>query len=843
MAGLPTHARCVVIGCGIVGNSVAFHLGRLGWRDIVLLDKGPLPNPGGSTGHASNFIYLVDHAKEMTALTVESVRQYSEMGVFIQSGGIEVARTKERMQELRRRIVSAVSWGIEPVSLISAAEVKALVPYIEESIILGGFYTPGVGVVDSLRAGTIMRERGLTEGWLHVSPKTEVVGIDVERGRVRCVRTTQGDIEAEAVVITCGVWSPRIAQMAGTRIPLTPAVHQMIDIGPVPRFRGAKSDIEHPIVRDMDTNMYERQAGGDLEIGSYAHRPILYDPEDLPSVEQSALSPTELPFTQADFDQQMQHALELMPEIVGDESVGVKYAINGILSLTPDGMPILGESPDVRGLWSAAAVWVKEGPGTGKAVAEWMVHGESEIDLHSSDIARFHEHQKTRTNVRARAAEGFNKTYGIVHPSEQWASNRDVRLAPFHAREQELGAVFFEAAGWERPQWYESNAPLLEEFGDRVTRRTAEWECRWWSPIINAEHLAMRERAGLFDLSAFTIFDVDGPGALAALQSVALRQMDVPVGRVVYTPVLSPRGGFKSDLTIMRLDDERFRVVTGGASGMSDKKWFADHLPADGTAQIADRTSSMTTIGLWGPRARAILSSVTSDDVSNEGFKFGTCRVIEVGTLRVLASRISYVGDLGWELYVPMEQGMKLWAALWEAGRPYGLAPCGIGVYGTTGRLEKSYRAHGNELETEYNVVEAGMAAPKVKEEDFVGKAAHLRHREEAPAAIMCTLTVDDHRSKKGERPGESRYMLGREPILTRDGHRIVDLHGRGSYVTSAGAGPSVGKHILMAYLPPEHAVVDEGLAVEYMGERYPVTVAVAGATPLFDPENTRIRS
>ena len=843
MAGLPTHARCVVIGCGIVGNSVAFHLGRLGWRDIVLLDKGPLPNPGGSTGHASNFIYLVDHAKEMTALTVESVRQYSEMGVFIQSGGIEVARTKERMQELRRRIVSAVSWGIEPVSLISAAEVKALVPYIEESIILGGFYTPGVGVVDSLRAGTIMRERGLTEGWLHVSPKTEVVGIDVERGRVRCVRTTQGDIEAEAVVITCGVWSPRIAQMAGTRIPLTPAVHQMIDIGPVPRFRGAKSDIEHPIVRDMDTNMYERQAGGDLEIGSYAHRPILYDPEDLPSVEQSALSPTELPFTQADFDQQMQHALELMPEIVGDESVGVKYAINGILSLTPDGMPILGESPDVRGLWSAAAVWVKEGPGTGKAVAEWMVHGESEIDLHSSDIARFHEHQKTRTNVRARAAEGFNKTYGIVHPSEQWASNRDVRLAPFHAREQELGAVFFEAAGWERPQWYESNAPLLEEFGDRVTRRTAEWECRWWSPIINAEHLAMRERAGLFDLSAFTIFDVDGPGALAALQCVALRQMDVPVGRVVYTPVLSPRGGFKSDLTIMRLDDERFRVVTGGASGMSDKKWFADHLPADGTAQIADRTSSMTTIGLWGPRARAILSSVTSDDVSNEGFKFGTCRVIEVGTLRVLASRISYVGDLGWELYVPMEQGMKLWAALWEAGRPYGLAPCGIGVYGTTGRLEKSYRAHGNELETEYNVVEAGMAAPKVKEEDFVGKAAHLRHREEAPAAIMCTLTVDDHRSKKGERPGESRYMLGREPILTRDGHRIVDLHGRGSYVTSAGAGPSVGKHILMAYLPPEHAVVGEGLAVEYMGERYPVTVAVAGATPLFDPENTRIRS
>src|SRR6266568_4351816 len=426
--GLPPQARCVVVGCGIVGNSLAYHLTELGWRDVVLLDKGPLPNPGGSTGHASNFIYLVDHSKEMTALTVESVDQYKEMGVFTESGGVEVARTRERMQELTRRMASGASWGIEPLSLVTPAEVKELVPFIDESIILGGFYTPGVGVVDSLRAGTIMRERAQASGALMVAAKTEVLGIDVDHGRVRCVRTTAGDVEAETVVITCGVWSPRVARMAGARIPLTPAVHQMIDVGPVPRFAGAKGDIEVPIVRDMDTNMYERQAAGDLEIGSYAHRPILYDPEDIPPIERAALSPTEFPFTQPDFELQMQHALELVPEIVSDERVGVKYAINGILSLTPDGMPVLGESPDVRGLWSAAAVWVKEGPGTGKALAEWMVHGESEIDLHSSDIARFHEHQKTRTHVRARAAEGFNKTYGIVHPSEQWASNRDVRL-------------------------------------------------------------------------------------------------------------------------------------------------------------------------------------------------------------------------------------------------------------------------------------------------------------------------------------------------------------------------------------------------------------------------------
>ena len=836
---VPKHARVVVIGSGIVGNSVAYHLGRLGWRDIVLLDKGPLPNPGGSTGHASNFIYLVDHSKEMTALTVESVSQYRELGVFTESGGFEVARTPERMQELTRRMASAKSWGIEPVSLVTPAEVKKLVPYINETIILGGFYTPGVGVVDSLRAGTLMREKGVASGALHVSANTEVTGIDLKNGRVSCVRTTAGDIEVENVVVCCGVWSPRVGLMAGAHIPLTPAVHQMIDVGPVPRFAGARSDIEHPIVRDMDTNMYERQAGGDLEIGSYAHRPILYNPEDLPSVQQAALSPTEFPFTQADFAPQMEHALELMPEIVGDEKVGVKYAINGILSLTPDGMPVLGESSDVAGLWSASAVWVKEGPGTGKTLAEWMVHGESEIDVHASDAARFHEHQKSRLHVRARAAEGFNKTYGIVHPSEQWASNRNVRLAPFHQRERELQAFFFEAAGWERPFWYESNASLLDEFGDRITRRTAEWESRWWSPIINAEHLAMRERAGIFDLSAFTIFDITGPGALSAVQGVALRQMDVPVGRNVYTPVLSPNGGFKSDLTIMRLGDEQFRVVTGGASGMSDKKWFSDHLPADGSAQLHDLTSALSTIGLWGPRARDILSAATSDDVSNEGFKFGTCRSIDVGTVRVLASRISYVGDLGWELYVPMEQGLLLWDTLWEAGRPHGLAACGIGVYGTTGRLEKCYRAHGNELETEYNVVEAGMTAPRVKAEDFVGKQAHLRHREEEPAAILCTLTVDDHKSKSGEQ----RYMLGREPIVTRDGKRLVDRKGRGSYVTSAGAGPSVGKHILMAYLPPEHANAGEQLAVEYMGERYPVSVAVAGSTPLFDPENLRVKA
>lgn len=837
MSDFPATARAVVIGGGIVGNSLVGHLAELGWRDIVQLDKGPFPNPGGSTGHASNFIFPVDHSKEMTQLTLDSMRQYKSAGTLIECGGIEVARTEERLEELRRRMASAKSFGVDGVRLVTPAEAKELVPFIDESVIIGGFYTPSVAVVDSLRFGTIMRERAQELGAVHVFPNTEVLGIDVENGRVKRVRTDRGDVEADVVVIACGVWSPRIARMAGANIPLTPAVHQMIDVGPVPRFLSSKGAIEYPIVRDMDTNMYERQDGQGLEVGSYAHRPMLYEPDEIPSIEEAPLTPTELPFTQEDFELQLEHALELVPEILGDESVGIKYAINGLLSLTPDGLPLLGETPEVKGLWSAAAVWVKEGPGVGRAVAEWMTRGESEIDLQSSDIARFYDEQKTTENIKARASEGFNKTYGIVHPGEQWASNRDVRVSPFNEQEKKLGAVFFEVAAWERPHWYESNAKLVEEYG--VKLREHEWDARWWSPIINAEHLAMRDRAAMFDLTAFSIFDVKGPGALEVVQKVSARQMDVPSGRVIYTPVLTLSGGFKSDLTIMRMDDETFRVVTGGAHGMADKKWFGDHLPGDGTATIDDLTSTWCTVGLWGPRARDILSSLTSDDVSNESFPFSTWQNIDIDGLQVLASRISYVGDLGWELYVPIADGARLWDAVWDVGQPHGIIPAGIGVYGTTGRLEKAYRAFGAELDADYTVVEADMAWWKVKDEDFVGKEAHVRHRASEPVAKLCTLTIDDHLSNSGI----SRFPLGKEPIVTLDGAPIVDAHRRRSYVTSAGAGPSLGKHILMSYLPLEHAEQGKKLAVEYMCELYPVTVAIVGSKPPFDPENERIRS
>ncbi len=832
-----TRARAVIIGAGIVGNCMAYHLAKLGWRDMVLVDKGPLPNPGGSTGHASNFCFPVDGSREESELTVESIRQFNELGVFTRCGGMEVARTPERMAELARRQGLATSWGIDS-ELLTPAGVKEIVPYIDEGIILGGWYTPSAGVVDSLLAGTIMRDAAIEMGALTVMARTEVLGIDVVDGRVTAVRTTAGVIETDVVVVACGVWSPRIAEMAGAHIPLAPSVHQFVSVGPVPRFAEVRGEQAYPILRDMDSLMYERPNGSQMEIGSYAHRPIIVHPDDIPSIEESVLSPTELPFTKEDFDPQYEDALEIIPEILGDEAVGQQYAINGLLSITPDWSPVLGESPEVAGLWSVAAVWIKEAPAITENVARWMSGLPLKIDLHASDIARFYPHQRTWHHAKARATEAFNKFYGIVHPAEQWASNRGIRLAPMHERTKALGAVFYEAGGWECPWWYESNAPLLAEFRDRIVEREAEWDRRWWSPLIAAEHLAMRERAALIDLTPFAIFDVSGPGALAYLERLCVNRIEAPIGRTVYTPLLDEAGGIVADLTVMHVGRDLYRVVTGGGMGMRDRKWFADHLPADGSAQLTDVTSAWTTIGLWGPLAREILASVTSADVSNEALPFGSCHPLDVGGVSVVANRLSYVGELGWELYAPIELGARLWDVLWEAGRPHGMIAAGFAVIASSARLEKGYRGFGSELDLDHTLVEAGLARPTVKAADFIGKAAYVEQRAAPPAALLCTLTVDDHASASGVR----RYMLGREPILTADGRPIADAKGRRSYVTSAGAGPSVGKHLLMAYLPPEHAVAGTRLSVLYMGDRYPVTVAVVGAAPLFDPANARIR-
>ena len=833
MTDIPARAAVVVIGAGIVGNSLVHHLALLGWRDIVLLDKGPMPNPGGSTGHASNFIFPIEYSRLMFELTSDSTEQYRELGVFTESGGIEVARTPERMQELLRRTTQAKAWGI-PAEILTPDGVAKLVPYLDPSVILGGAHFPTVGVVDSLRAGTLMREQAQAAGALTVLAGAEVLDITTTAERITGVVTTKGTIATEHVVICCGVWSAKVAALAGARLALTPVVHQMISVGPIGLFAGTTGEISYPIVRDVDEGMYERQHGGDMEVGSYMHRPIIVPPETIPSNEEAVLSPTELPFTADDFDPQLAKSLELMPDLLGDENAGIRYAINGLISMTPDGHPLLGETPEVKGLWVAAASWIKEGPGCGRAVAELMSGRVPTVDVHEAAVARFYPSSRTAGFARARAAESFNKMYGIVHPAEQYESLRPLRTSPLYERTRELGAVFRETARWERPHWYGCNEQLLEKYAGRLMERPAEWESRWWSPIINAEHLALREGAGLVDLSAFTILDVTGPGALAGLQNLAVAQLDVPAGRTVYTPFLNEAGKFVADLTIMRLGANAFRVVTGAADGARDASWISDHLPAN--AQLTDVTSAWATIGLWGPCAKDVLAAASGDGDDSPPGSFGTTALIEIGQAVVLASRISYVGEFGWELHVPAEQAGHLWDLLWVAGQPHGLVPAGIGVYGTTARLEKGYRAFGAELTGEYNPVEAGMARPRVKAEHFIGKNAYLAARASGPAAVLRTLTVDDHVSADGT----PRYMLGGEPVLALDGSRLVDTAGRPCYVTSAGSGPTVGKHLLMAYLPPEAAEVGTALLVEYMGEQYPVSVASEGA--VFDPSGSRMR-
>ena len=515
----------------------------------------------------------------------------------------------------------------------------------------------------------------------------------------------------------------------------------------------------------------------------------------------------------------------------------MQYSVNGLLSLTPDTQQVLGETAEVEKLWSAAAVWIKEGPGTARLIAEWITYGYPRLcDPHASDITRFYAHERTEQHIRGRCDEHFNKTYGIVHPREQWASERGMNRAPFHDRTEALGAEYYEARGWERPQWYASNADLVERYG--VPDRPHEWDRRWWSPISNAEHLHLREKVGIVDLSAFQIFDVSGPGVGPYLERLTVNRCDRPVGSSIYTPLLTPDGGIRADLTIQRLAADRFRIVTGAFDGARDEVWFRRHLPADGSVQFENLASALCTIGVWGPDAPALLAGITGTGLSQAEFPYGTVREALIDGVPVTMLRISYVGESGWEISTRMQHGVRLWDALWAAGRPLDARPVGIGVYGTTGRMEKGYLLMGSDLTAEYSPVEAGLARPRVKREDFIGKDAYLKARTAEPAARMCALTMDDHTGASGV----ARFPTGgNEPILTADGARIVDAHGRESRVTSAGMGPSVGKYLLFAYLPPEHAVAGAELQVLYMNQCFQVTVARGLA--LFDPGDSRMKA
>ena len=816
---MPRRARAVVVGAGIAGCSVAYHLTQLGWRDIVVVDQGPLFETGGSTSHAPGLVFQINPSKTMTSFARYTVDLWSRLeldGVPCAKsvGSLEVAWTPERLADLKRKAGHGRSWGVE-AHILSTAEARDLFPMLSERA-LGAIYVPSDIHTKATRPAEAMAREAERNGASFFG-NVEVTGFDISNGRIAAVQTTQGDIETELVVSAAGIWAPRLGDMVGTPIPLSPMQHIYAVTTPLPDLAGATEEITMPFLRHQDSSMYFRQVGDALGIGSYRHEPLLVESDDILDLEEAPIAPAEMSFTPEHFEPAMAAAREVVPGIQG---AGLTRKFNGLFSFTTDGFPVLGESPQVRGFWSAQAVWITHAAGVGRAVAEWIVNGEPTTDLRECDIRRFHPHALSRPYVRERAAQQYREVYDIIHPQQQMASPRNIRLTPFFARQQELGAAFFENAGWERPQWFDANQHLVEALPVTGESRSG-WAAREWSPTVAAEHAATRERVAMFDLTPFAQFEVTGPGALGALQRLASNQMNKPVGSITYTSMLTPSGGIKCDLTVTRLGEERFLVVTGGAMGLHDLDWIQSHLPNDRSVNVADVSSGQCCIGLWGPRARDLLSRVCEDDVSNGGFPYMTAKPITIGEVPALALRISYVGELGWEIYASAEQGLRLWDTLSEAGRPLGVIAAGGGAFDSL-RLEKGYRLWGNDIHTDYNPYEAGIGfAVRMRKGDFIGRDALRELRAQGPARKLCCMTLDD----------PNAVVMGKEPIL--DGDRMI------GYVTSANYGHSIGRGIVYGYLPIDYAEAGTNVEVLYFGERLPATVA---DEPLYDPTGSRMK-
>ena len=492
--------------------------------------------------------------------------------------------------------------------------------------------------------------------------------------------------------------------------------------------------------------------------------------------------------------------------------------MNGIFSFTPDGMPLMGESSSVAGFWLAEAVWVTHSAGVARATAEWLVEGQARSDVHECDLARFEPHQTGPAYVRARGIQNFVEVYDIVHPLQPMEAPRPLRTSPFYVREQELGARFLEGSGWERPHWYEANAGLVERYADRIPDR-GDWASRYWSPIAGAEALATRDGVALFDMTSLKRIEVEGPGACGFLQRLTTNDVDRPVGTVVYTLLLDERGGIRSDLTVARLGPGLYQV---GANGNLDLDWFDRHLPGDGSVAVRDVTAGTCCIGVWGPGARDLVQPLTDDDVSNAAFGYFRARRLHLGQVPVTALRLSYVGELGWELYTTADMGLKLWDTLWEAGQGLGVIAAGRSAFGSL-RLEKGYRSWGTDMTTEHDPFEAGLGfAVRMNKGDFVGRAALEGRQGAPPSRRLAALVIDD----------PSVVVMGKEPV--RIGGGPV------GYVTSAAYGYSVERSIAYAWLPATAAAPGARVEIEYFGERLPAQVA---DEPLFDSAMARLRS
>ena len=812
------HARVVVIGAGIAGCSVVYHLAKLGWTDVVVVDQGPLPDTGGSTSHAPAFIFQINPSKffsETAKYTVELFKSLEVDGQcpFYGVGGLEVAWTPERLQELKRKVGFGKSWGLE-AEVISAKEARDLFPLLSDKI-LGAMYNPSDGLVKGVRADEAMANAAKALG-VKFYGETEVTDILTQDGRVDTVVTTKGNIKAEHVVACAGIWGPKIGRMVGLPIPYYPMQHPLVKIGPLPDLADHKREITRPGVRHQDMSMYAREYFEYMEVGTYQNEPLLVNADDIVPYEMARVTPAVMPFSLELFADSLLAIDELMPGLADNQ---LFEPINGMFSFTTDGMPLLGEAPNVKNFWIAQAVWVAHAGGIGKALAEWMVYGSPEIDPHEADISRFHPHMAADSYVKTRSAQQYREVYDIVHPLQQMEDPRRVRLSPFYPRQVELGAKFFEVAGWERPQWYSANERLLE--ADPAPPRQG-WEAQNWAPVVHAEHKAARERVIMIDQTGFAKFEIQGPGALETLNFIASNQMDRPVGRVTYTSLLNSQGKIKCDLTITRLGPDRFLIVTGGSFAPHDLAWIKSHLPEDGSVVLTDISSHYCCIGLWGPRARDLAQSVTGHDLSNEAFPYLTGQQVILGDVPCLALRISYAGELGWEIYCPSEFGLRLWDTLWEAGQPLGVTAMGAAAFDSL-RVEKGYRLWGADISTEFNPYEAGIGfAVRMKKGNFLGRDALVESREAGLSQKLCCMTLDD----------ASRVIMGNEPILVGGSPT--------GFVTSANYGYTIGRGIAYGYLPIEHSEVGSKVQIEYFGELLDATVS---REPLYDPEMVKLKS
>jgi glycine cleavage system aminomethyltransferase T/glycine/D-amino acid oxidase-like deaminating enzyme len=836
----------VVIGAGAVGCSVAYHLSELGAEDVVVVDQGPLPVTGGSSVHAPGIVFQTSPSKIQTKTAHYTSRLLSDAGVYDEVGGIELARSEERMDFLRRRVEWATSYGLPEPQLLSPEEVTEYLPLVDEDEILGGYYSPTDGRVDGIAALQWYMENSSAAFHGNV----EVTDLDVSGGEIGAVVTDSGRIECDRCVIATNNWGYQTGQLAGLDLPIAPVEHQYVVTEPMEELADAESGVgsytdgldvpgdrsiqeymsagpNRPVGRDQDHSLYFRTHGDALGLGSYNHESLTIDPEEMggnsedrqASVRGFSRKHWERP-THPNRDKSAKQAFdELLPSTANKE-----YAVteNGIFVFTPDGMPAVGPTASVDGLWTALAIWWTHSAGYGRIVAEWMENGvprlpSGPVDTGGVHVRRFEPHAGEKDYFVDRGAKRYEQVYSIVEPRWQPDDHRGLRTSPFYEHQRDLGAEFVQSGGWESAQYYDYNEDLVERYEDRIPEQDG-WQSINRSPIEGAEHVHTREHVSMFDMTSFSSIVVEGEGSGEFLQRVCSNDIDIEDGQVRYSLLLNEGGGILADVTVVRLDEEEYLVTTGGGNSPGiHGTWLKERAPESVTVHIEEGARS--TIGLWGPKSRLLLQRVTDADVTNSGFPYFRAKQMYVGDVPVVALRVSYVGELGWELWTPAEYGRRLWETLWEAGQDLDVRPMGGGALESM-RLEKGFRLWGTDIDTDANPFEAGLPFAVDMDTDFVGREALATAKEEGIDNRVTPLTLDD----------STDILLSGRPVL-KDGEAI-------GYVQAADFGYTIGESIAYTYVPSEYAEAGTDVTVLCEGEEYDATVR---DEPLFDPGRDKI--